>query len=153
MKKSLLIALALAASGCAFNYEPPVSLSPSKIEKLARPKTEVFNAAKRALVANGYQITDADEPSGTISTAPRDLRLSPVNADCGTTLGLDYLLDNRTATRVAFGVIVGPGDIEVKATVQGDYRPGDPSQDITLTCVSKGLLENDMLNKIKSEIR
>lgn len=149
--KKLIPTLALIATGCAMTYTPPQALSPRATERLLQPKTEVFNAAKRALVSDGYQITSADEGSGTISTAPRDMRLSPEFADCGTTLGIDYLLDNRTSTRVAMGILINELELEAKASVQGEYKPGSPTHDITLTCVSRGLLERDMLAKINAE--
>jgi len=110
-----------------------------------------FNAAKRALVTEGYQITSTDEASGIISTAPRDMRMTPSDADCGTTMGIDYLKDNRTSTRVAIGVVVYSTEMEIKATVQGEYKPGSNTQDITLTCVSHGGLERDMIHKIMAE--
>lgn len=63
-------------------------------------------------------------------------------------MGIDYLKDNRTATRVGFGVIAEEGKLIVKATVEGNYRPGAVDQNITLTCVSRGLLERAMSGKI-----
>jgi hypothetical protein len=153
MKKIIYIAaLSIIAIGCAATYSPPISLAQSKIERIDRPKMDIFQAAERALAAGGYQITHADQGSGVISTAPRDLRLQPEIADCGTTMGLDYLLDNRTSTRVAYSIIIHDGRIEIKSNVQGDYRPGAVDQDMTLTCVSRGQLESEMLQKVKSEL-
>jgi hypothetical protein len=53
---------------------------------------------------------------------------------------------------VAYSIIIHDGRVEVKSNVQGDYRPGAASQDITLTCVSRGQLEADMLQKVKAEL-
>jgi len=138
-------------SGCAVTYAPPVSLSASSTQRFALPRAVIFNAAKRALVVDGYQITNADENSGIISTAPRDMRVSPDIADCGTTLGLDYLKDNRTSTHVAMGVVVYNNEMEIKANIQGNYLPSSTDQGITLTCVSKGKLESDMTHKVLAE--
>lgn len=151
MKKIMLCALSLTVFGCAMNYTGPQALSVNATEPLSQPKATILIAAKRALVADGYQITSQDDGSGIISTAPRDMRLTPQTADCGTTLGIDYLLDNRTSTRVSVGVIVYPAELAVKSTIQGEYKPGSVSQDITLSCVSRGLIEQDMLRKIKAE--
>ncbi|MEO5350220.1 MAG: hypothetical protein H7836_11305 [Magnetococcus sp. YQC-3] len=151
MKSNLLVLLSILLSGCALTYQPPMSLAPSSVEKISQPKDKVFNAAKRALVADGYQITNTDTDSGIISTAPRDMRLAPSVADCGTTMGIDYLKDNRTSTRIAMGVIVYANTVEVKATIQGEYKPGSNTQDITLSCVSKGILEQEMMRKIIAE--
>ncbi len=143
--------MAAALGACAVTYAPPIALSPSAVERFSQPRGIVFNAAKRALVADGYQITNIDEPSGVISTAPRDLRLDSATADCGTTLGLDYLKDNRTSTKVAMGIVVYNAEMEAKANVQGEYKPGSASQDITLSCVSRGVLEREMIHKVMAE--
>ena len=153
MQKFIMYALAVVAlSGCAATYETPRSLAQNATGTYSASQPDALKAARRALVNSGYQITAADDSSGTISTAPRDLRLSPAQADCGTTLGLDYLRDNRTATTVAFGVIIDPGKITVQSTIQGNYRPGAVDQDITLSCVSRGSLEAEMLDKIKAQL-
>ena len=153
MKNIVLMTAALfALAGCAATYEPPVSLAQNASVRLSYPAPVVFRAAERALVSAGYQITDANRSAGIISTAPRDMHLTPDEADCGTTLGLNYLKDNRTSTRVSMGVIINMGRITVQSNIQGNYRPGDVMQNITLTCVSKGLLEANMLNRIKAEL-
>lgn len=150
MGKSILL-LSLLLTGCAMNYKPPTALSPMATQRFNHSKSEMFAAARRALVVDGYQIISADLTSGTISTASRDQRVKPDIADCGTTMGIDYLLDNRTTTQVGMGVIVYDSEINVRASIRGEYKPGSVSQDITLTCVSKGRLERDMLQKIIAE--
>ena len=155
MKKLILIAVAVI-TGCAQMYTPPTTLSPSAVDNVNGKKQEMFNAASRALVANGYQVTSSDINAGIISTAPLDLRIEPEQADCGTVMGIDYLKDNRTSTRVAFGVVISDVKIEVKTTIQGEYKSGGGSggqSDIVLTCVSRGGLERDMLAKIRAEVR
>ncbi|MFH4090619.1 hypothetical protein WAJ00_22120, partial [Acinetobacter baumannii] len=76
-----------------------------------------------------------------ISTATRDFRLTPELADCGTTMGIDYLKDNRTSTKVAYNILIADNSLDVRTTLQGDYKVGDVTQNITLTCVSRGVLE------------
>ena len=39
-------------------------------------------AATRALTIDGFDITSSDAAAGTISTAPRHLRLTPVDVSC-----------------------------------------------------------------------
>jgi hypothetical protein len=103
------------------------------------------------LVSDGNQITNSDEAAGTISTAPRNLRLTPEQADCGTTMGIDYLKDNRTSTRVAYGILAEENNLIVKANTEGEYKPGDAMQNITLSCVSRGVLERELLGRIVSQ--
>jgi hypothetical protein len=111
-------------------------------------KADILNAPKKVLVAEGFQITHADDAAGVVSTAPRNLRVTPEQADCGTTVGIDYLKDKRTATRVGYGIIAEDRKITVKATIEGEYKPGSADQAITLTCISRGYLENEMLTII-----
>ncbi|EOZ7462013.1 hypothetical protein ABFP22_003257, partial [Enterobacter hormaechei] len=110
----------------------------------------IIKASKSALISDGYQISSYDDKTGFVSTAPRDLHLSPAQADCGKTMGLDYLKDKRTKTRVSYGVLYETGLVTVKANIEGEYKPGSVSQDITLTCVSHGTLENELLDKVIS---
>jgi hypothetical protein len=105
------------------------------------------------LVTEGFQITSSDDSAGIVSTAPRDLRVTPEQADCGTTMGIDYLKDNRTATKVGFGVVAEEGKFMIKATIEGNYRPGAVDQNITLTCVSRGVLERALSGKIVAAVQ
>lgn len=156
MKKLVLAVLmggVLSLGGCAMTYKAPVSLNQNHSESIDKPKSVLFTAAQRALVVNGEQIMSSNQDAGVISTAARDYRLTPEEADCGTTMGLDYLKDNRTSTKIAYNVIVDENKVAIRTTLQGDYKVGGSVQDITLTCVSRGVLEQQMLQKIKAEIR
>lgn len=142
MNRSAFAYLAITLlAGCAATYEQPRTLPPTAIFPINGSAPEIMKKAKIALVNEGYQITGIDESAGVISTAPRDLRVTPTDADCGTTMGIDYLKDKRTTTRVSIGVIASDGLATIKATIQGEYKPGDVSQNITLTCVSRGTIE------------
>lgn len=66
-------------------------------------------------------------------------------------MGIDYLKDKRTTTRVGFGVVAVDGKLLVRTTIEGEYKPGAVDQDITLTCISRGFLERDMMAKIAAE--
>jgi len=137
---------------CAATYEQPTSVAPQITSAISASKSDILRAAKQVLVSEGFQITNSDESAGIISSAPRNLRVSPAQANCGTTMGLDYLKDNRTSTRVAFGIIAENGKVTVKANIEGEYKPGAVDQDITLTCVSRGVLERDLLTKIAGSL-
>jgi hypothetical protein len=149
MKRLLAIAPMLFVVACAMTYQSPKTIAPETGLLFQNSKVAVFKAAQQVLVAEGYQITNANEASGIISTAPRTLRLTPEQADCGTTMGIDYLKDNRTSTWVAFGVIVEERKLTVRANIQGEYKPGQSGiQNITFSCVSRGTLEKSLLDKI-----
>ncbi len=143
------ITVALIA-GCAVTYKAPPGQYEAKSTSATKSKVELLKASKRVLVSESNQITNSDDDAGTISTAPRNLRLTPEQADCGTTMGIDYLKDNRTTTRVAYGIIAQDNNLTVRANIEGEYKPGDAMQNFTLTCFSRGLLEKDLIGKILS---
>ena len=148
--KLLTPIIILATAGCAATYKPPIITDPDTSRSIPGSQSTLLRAAKQVLVTEGYQITNSDESAGVISTAPRDLRLTPELADCGTTMGLDYLKDNRTSAKVAYGVLAFDNKIKLKANMSANYLPGNDTQSITLSCVSRGILENDLLAKIAS---
>ena len=150
MTKILLAVIAaILVEGCAATYQGPTAINIGATERFTQSRAELFKAARRALVADGNQIMSADEASGTISTAARDFRLTPEMADCGTTMGLDYLKDNRTSGKLAWGLIIDDGRIEIRAQLQAEYKPGAVDQNITLTCRSRGTLENELAGRIR----
>ena len=112
---ALAIALVGVLAGCAATYAGPTAAPQSAEARFPLPKADLFKAVRRALVADGDQILSADEASGTISTVARDYRLTPAVADCGTTMGIDYLKDNRTSSKLAYGVVVDDGTVIVRA--------------------------------------
>lgn len=146
-----LLVVTAAIAGCAATYVQPKTIAPTISANVLISKANLLRAAKQVLVANGYQITNSDNFAGVISTAQKNQRVTPKQADCGTTMGINYLKDNRTDTSVAFGIIVGKGKITVKADIDGAYKPGAVEQNITLTCVSKGVLERVMLTQILAQ--
>lgn len=148
----IVLVVSILLSSCAATYKQPTAAVPQTSFSVAGSKAEILRVTKRVLVTEGFQITNADDSAGVVSTAPRNLRVTSEQADCGTTMGIDYLKDNRTATRVGFGVIAEDGKVIVRTTIEGEYKPGAVDQNITLTCVSRGLLERDMLAKITAGI-
>lgn len=136
--------------GCAFTYQAPTTTAPEVSVSFRNSKAAIFKAAQQVLVTEGYQITYANEAAGTISTAPQNLRVTDEQADCGTNLGMTYLLDPRTKMQVAFGVIVEESKLTVRANIQGEFKPGGKSgmANVIFTCVSRGTLEKSLLDKI-----
>ena len=152
MRRISLLLVVMSLIGCAGTYAPPVTREHLTATTVGATKTDIFRTAQQVLVTEGYQITNADEMAGTISTAPRNLRVTPLEVDCGTTMGLDYLKDVRTSTRVAVGLVIGEGTLTAKANIEGEYKPGSAIQNITLTCVSRGVIEQALVEKINAAI-
>jgi hypothetical protein len=153
MNKVLIsvVVIALFSTACASTYLPPPADESLPQTSITVPalKADILQAAKRILILEGYRIISSDDAAGTLSTAPRNLHVSPTQANCGTTMGLDYLKDARTSTRVSFGLIAEDGRLSGNADIEGEYRPGAVTQNITLTCRSRGILERDLLTKIE----
>lgn len=142
----------LLLAGCASTYAPPVHNATAISQEIAANPADILRAAKQVLVSDGMQITNSDDGAGVISTAPKEMRLTPKLADCGTTLGLDYLKDNRTSGKVGYGVVVAGHRVTVTASMSATYLPSDVTQSITLTCVSKGVLEANLLAAIAAAV-
>ena len=149
---TITAASAALLSGCAATYKEPTSTAPDTTQEIKGSAAVLIRATKQVLVSEGFQITNSDDAAGVVSSAPRETRLTPDVADCGTTMGIDYLKDNRTSGKLGYGVLVSDNTVKVKATMSATYLPGDTSQSITLTCVSKGVLERRMLASIASAV-
>jgi hypothetical protein len=46
--------------------------------------------------------------------------------------------------------VIDDGVIMVRAILQSEYKPGAITQNITLSCVSRGVLERQMLASLRS---
>lgn len=152
MRFVFLIIIAVI-TGCAATYKAPTTIAVQISKKVVASQTNILRTAKQVLVAEGYQITNADDLAGIISTAPRNFRITPEQADCGTTMGIDYLKDNRTSSKLGYGILAYDSKLTVKANIESEYKPGDVAQNITLTCVSRGILEAELLAKITAAIQ
>jgi hypothetical protein len=148
MKKVILLLIVIVMTGCAMTYEAPTITAPIVKTELSKSSKDTLNSAKRALLREGYQIQAFDDDAGFISTALINKKVTPAEADCGSTMGIDYLKDSRTKTQVAINIIVNNNDVVVKSNIQGEYKPGAVDQDITLTCISKGVIEQGLLRQI-----
>ena len=151
VKSYIAVFLWIILTGCAATYERPTTAYQPLTTSLTASKTEILTAAKLALASEGYQIATVDNEVGILTTSLRDMRLTPLQADCGKTMGIDYLMDNRTATRVGYGIVAGDGKLTIRAIIEGDYRPGGQhgDQNLMLTCISRGGLEKTLIDKIK----
>lgn len=142
MRYWTVIVAALAATGCAATYEVPQVVAQRHAVEHGGGQAAVKAAAVRVMLSRGYQITgDGD---GYVSTAPKKTKLTPAEADCGTTMGLDYLKDGRTAAQVAVNVVVDGRMLSVAVTITAQYLPGDVAQGVNLQCVSRGVIEREL---------
>ncbi|MCH9691970.1 MAG: hypothetical protein K0U59_07915 [Gammaproteobacteria bacterium] len=131
--------------GCASYYETLVAkYTPPAKQIYSREhnstKEQMLVKAKRALLLEGFQVLSTDDEAGYVSTALKNWKLTEVQAYCEPFyLGFAY-----TKTEVAFNVVVDDSTIVIRSNVQGKHRKE------TLTCVSRGLIEASLANKIFS---
>lgn len=155
MRNLLIVSLLTGfVSGCAATYTPPENTQPTNLLKkpIEANKVTLLKAVKKTLALNGEQIQDSDENTGIITTIPKTIRLNPDLADCGKTMGLDYLKDNRTNSKFSYNIIVEDNSLTIKGNPTAEYRVGASDQDMNLTCVSKGVLENQLFENIKNNL-
>ncbi|MFO6103499.1 hypothetical protein [Pseudomonas aeruginosa] len=154
MERTLAFAsIAAILTGCVATYEAPSRAETSIVRPISTDVSKTVTAAKRVLISMGYQVTEADASAGVVSTAPKKIKLSPGQADCGTTMGLDYLLDHRTSSEFSVGVIISGDQMIIKGSPSAEYRPGQVGQDMVLTCVSTGSIESSIADQIISSVK
>lgn len=152
MKKMLFLFLVLGLTGCAATYTPPTETATILNQSIYAKKEELIKATSIALAIEGIKVVSENKETGVIVTEDKIMRLTPQMANCGTTMGLDYLKDNRTNTKVSYHIIIADNSLKIKANPSAEYRVGAVDQDMNLTCVSKGILEQNLFNSIKRNI-
>lgn len=140
--------LAFLLFACAITYEVPTGDSKKFVAIHNSDIGLVLSKAKRVLILDDFQIQSSDDNAGVISTSLKNFNLNSVQADCGKTMGLDYLKDNRTKTELAINILVDNTTLQVISNIQGGYKLGSVDQDVTLTCISKGVIEQKIGRRI-----
>lgn len=147
-----ILVLSLLLFSCAAIYKPPVISPPSPDHGfLQKSKSELFNASLTVLAEEGFTITLSDRESGVISTCKKQTVLTEKDCDCGTAMKWRYIKDKRTITSVAINVMIKDGNVSLKTTISGQYLPNDPFLGNTFTCISTGIIEKNIIQKIKTK--
>ncbi len=157
MKKLIVILVTILSFGCgSLHYAPPTSHPVSVTRPVDATKSELFLASKKVLMLDGFQIANADPELGIISTTQKQMKLTVSDVDCGSTMGINYMKDKRTITRVSVLIECNDNSLNVKCNITGEYGKGwgeqSTLQGIDLTCVSKGTMENTLIDKIISSL-
>lgn len=151
MGKLLLMIGLLLIIGCVNIYDAPSTTEPIVSTNHSISKETLMEVSQKVILLDGYRITYANKTKGVISTAPRDIKLTPQYADCGSSMGVDYLKDKSTITGVSIDIFIDANQIRVKANIKGEYKPGPAGKNFTLGCVSMGVIEKEILSKIKNQ--
>ena len=157
IKRFILILITLLSFGCgAVQYSPPTIQPVSVTSSVTATKSELFLASKKVLILEGFQIANMDQELGLISTNEKQMKLTTTDVDCGRTMGIPYIKDKRTITRVSVIIECNDNSINVKCNITGEYGKGwgegSSLSGIDLTCVSKGTIDNILKDKIISSL-
>lgn len=147
MLRTVILSAVLCSGliACSSTYQAPNTTQKTSItfEHNVPDKKVLVKRLIRAFAEFGYQVGYVDEGSGLISIKEKKVKLTPKEANCGTTFGLDYLKDDRVESEVSFNLIVNDSSIDVTAHISSYYRP----QETALKCVSKGVIERQIIER------
>ena len=141
----LLVLLSAIFAGCASTYKAP-EMMPLKIEENVNgSKVELFVAAKKVLINEGFAIKYSDENTGTISTSPKPVKLDDKMANCGTTAGVPALSSLKISGKIAVGLAIDNNKVSITSSVYAE----DVRRNADVICISTGTVEKDLIQKIK----
>ncbi|MCP4545115.1 MAG: hypothetical protein GY835_01460 [bacterium] len=143
---AILVLLLLV--GCALTYKGP------KIEQRTYTKEVPFQAEvlhkkiTGVLFNQGFAI--ASDSPGMVTTERKIEDLNDKQADCGSTGGIPYLRDSRTTTWLTISIRYENGRVGIRTIIEGEFMPNDPLGGKKFECVSKGVIERVLFERIVS---
>lgn len=147
-----VIVFCVLFAGCAAAYKVPDHKDYVYKFEYHKNKEQIILNIKKVLLLNGFQISSYDDKSGLISTEKKQIETDPLYADCGKTMGIDYLKDKRSKIYLMLNFIVDDSLVTIVSNISGEYKPGDPIYDVDLKCNSKGFYEERLLDQIRSAV-
>jgi hypothetical protein len=114
----------------------------------------VLATARKVLEAQGYALEPMSADGTSFSTLPTDHKFTQKEADCGTGLGIPFLWDSRTKTRVSITVSVAPGRLTVRSGMDGilEVRGFGAHEDKPLSCTTKDAFAGAVLQRIQAAL-
>lgn len=111
------------------------------------PIDSVQNKIIRTLIGKGFTLSSKSD--GIIITTAKIVRLTTKEASCGSLMGLPYIKDNRTITRLSYSVtLIDSTMVTVATNIEGVFNSHAGATTITLICTSTGSLERSLLSDI-----
>jgi hypothetical protein len=123
-----------AASAAAAIGWADVSFGPPAALKSSKSRVDAMRALKGFLEPLGWTLATYDESAGRLVTAPRDLRLTPEQADCGTNAGSPYLASSGTQTQLVLDFTVADQVAIARFGARGVYQPDKAGAGTPLRC-------------------
>ncbi len=114
----------------------------------------VLATARKVLEALGYALEPMSADGTSFSTLPTDHKFTQKEADCGTGLGIPFLWDSRTKTRVSITVSVASGRLTVRSGMDGilEVRGFGAHEDKPLSCTTKDAFAGEVLQQIQAAL-
>lgn len=150
MKQQIyLLGLFSLLLGCSALYREPQATYKPLVIISELSKGELFTKAVKALIAEGYTPAVADRELGLITSQRRQMILGVDDVDLGTTMGLNYVKDNRTVEFITITIQVGDKSVEIRTDIDGEYLPNDPANGKRMKGVSLGTTEKKIAERMK----
>lgn len=148
---------AAALGGCAVpTYLSPSTPSPVASADVQATTSRIMQAVVQTLVADGYQVGATSDSAGLVSSTAQLMTLSSAEVDCGKIKAVlrtaDVVSSQRPLIRVAFNVLTADNHLDVRTVIEGSM-PGLGDRREVLSCVSRGVLEQRLLDQIKTRLQ
>ena len=112
-------------------------LDKSGRRKIIAPKPTLFQAAKKILILQGFEIQNHDPAAGTVSTDVTPMRVNVSGCDCE--MDKWQTKDRRPIINVRVDVIVDDNRIAIQARIIGDYSKEQ---------ISEKMIEDELFDQI-----
>lgn len=142
----MLFAVVFGLTGCVVAYKPSEVANKNYVAMSSDMKASL-SEIKNQLVLDGFSLSVVGD--GVISTLPKRSELSVEDADCGTTMGIDYLKDPRTLEYVAINVLAANGRVTIVTDINAEYLPNNAINGMKMRCMSRGTIESKLLSLVK----
>jgi|DewCreStandDraft_4_1066084.scaffolds.fasta_scaffold13542_3 hypothetical protein len=157
-KKTIIVIsfLILFFISCASLYVKPTIEATLFRQELPGNAGIIFKTALKLLPLIGYKIEGSNPDSGTITTKPVEMKISPQDCDCGNAFGLPVIKNEGTNAKVYFILGISDNEMTVKADIEPelkDLMATLAAAGFTVTCVSKGKLEEVFAKKFVENIK
>ncbi len=151
----LLISILFLIS-CASMYVKPTIEATLFKQKVPGNAGIIFKTALKLLPLIGYKIEGSNADEGTISTNPVAMKITPQDCDCGTAFGLPVIKSEGVNAKVYFILGVSDNEMTIRANIEPelkDLMATLAAAGITVTCISKGNLEELFAKKFMDNLK
>lgn len=155
-KLLFLIFIILFFISCASMYTKPAIETTLFRQKVPGNTEIIFKTALKLLPIIGYKIEGSNADVGTITTKMVNIKITPDDCDCGTAFGLPVIKSEGVNAKVYFVLGIIDNEMTIKANIEPELKDLMATLAVagmTVTCVSKGKLEELFAKKFMDNIK